>query len=345
MRSLLLGALMLLAGAAGAVPKTTHFFFDPVRLSSGTLPEGVIVSTKSIPGLVELLGGGTIYTSTPLQGDGSLGDPATLDPTENFQSQGIWSLEGNGANKEGLNLDYSGSGGPSAPNPGAIWYDSSLQSYWGRVSGMDVELVSGRRLVKIPALKGTAGTINKMEAVYVTGWDNANMVVEVELADNDNPAAFPPLGLADESFTNTTMGYVLISGIMLNINTNSFDESAPVWLDSTPGAMTKVRPSGISERVAVMGKVLKKNPATGQIIVRVNYADEAFPNVVPVDIYVTGRINGVLDQGVYTNVQLQSLVCPALPCRAWSSTDNDMYTATQASVAGAYRNQRLGTTP
>lgn len=57
-----------------------------------------------------------------------------------------------------------------------------------------------------------------------------------------------------------------------------------------------------------------------------------------------GGAPGITDYGVQSNSQLKLLACPALPCRAQSSTDFDIYTAT-ANAAGSWRNTRTGYAP
>lgn len=56
------------------------------------------------------------------------------------------------------------------------------------------------------------------------------------------------------------------------------------------------------------------------------------------------NINGVNDFGAKSNIDLRTLSCSILPCRAQSTTDFDIYTATGV-LAGQWRNSRLGTGP
>jgi hypothetical protein len=114
----------------------------------------------------------------------------------------------------------------------------------------------------------------------------------------------------------------------------------PIWLSSTPGVATDVRPSALNARVGVLGRVMRVHATQGEILVRVNYADEAFPNVVPVDITVTGRINGRLDQGVMTRAQICQLQCPAMPCTVYSSDSFEEFHSTSALTTGAYMSER-----
>lgn len=55
-------------------------------------------------------------------------------------------------------------------------------------------------------------------------------------------------------------------------------------------------------------------------------------------------IGGLTDIGARTSAQLRALACAILPCRAVSSTDFDVYTAT-GTATGQWRNSRLGTGP
>ena len=59
----------------------------------------------------------------------------------------------------------------------------------------------------------------------------------------------------------------------------------------------------------------------------------------------TMSVLGVTDYGAKSNAELQVLACPTLPCRAMSTTDYDLYSATGAAHAGDWRNSRTGVAP
>lgn len=342
MRYWITGCLLLLVGITYAVPRDTHFFFDPVRLSPGTLPEGVKISTANI-----LPGSPIVQTELPLFGNGSANEPVRLSSTTPWSSYATWTFKGT-PGTAGVNVNHQ-SANPSAPVQGDFWYDNSLKvlKYQDNTQTQTLGIaLIGLRLVEMPAIKGTAGTLNVGEVVYLTGYNIPGGTAEVELADADDLAKFPPIGVVNSAMTDSVAGTVLTEGMLAGIKTNygGWGVGSPLWLDTTAGVLTNIRPTALDARVAVIARVVRIHAALGEIWINPNYADEAFPNLIPVDIFITGRINGVLDQGALTQTQICALTCTVLPCRAWSTTDFDLYTATGTAIC-QYRNTRTGLGP
>jgi pectin methylesterase-like acyl-CoA thioesterase len=116
-----------------------------------------------------------------------------------------------------------------------------------------------------PARKATAGTINKGQPVaHVSAgasWLN------VEVADADDPALTPAIGLAFENITDTATARVLFTGRLQNVDTSMWNVNDPLYLSNTPGVLTNVRPSGANTAVQRIGEVTKKDAVTGEILV------------------------------------------------------------------------------
>jgi hypothetical protein len=111
--------------------------------------------------------------------------------------------------------------------------------------------------------KGSVGTLNVGEAVYIVGYDNANSVIECEVADNTSSGTMPALGVVSASATNSITGTVVVTGRLEGLNTNSYNVGDGLYV-STAGAITNVKPNGTAlvQRIAT---VVRKNPSNGII--------------------------------------------------------------------------------
>ncbi len=114
--------------------------------------------------------------------------------------------------------------------------------------------------------KGSPGTINVGEAVFISGFNIGQSVPEVELAENDVTASMPAIGLAFESITNSANTRVVISGRLSGaIDTSAFTAGDTIYISSTAGEVTATRPTAAGEQVQSMGLVLRSNASQGQL--------------------------------------------------------------------------------
>lgn len=151
-------------------------------------------------------------------------------------------------------------------------------------------------------LKGSVGTINAGQAVYITGWNVGNGVAEVELADADGAGTYPAIGIAAQSITNSAIGNVVVSGRITNLDTSGFAaDNDPVYLSATAGGLATAKPTGANDCVQKLGLVVNVNPALGVI-----------------DVIGAGRCNDVQNL-VYNHMS------------SASATDVALYTAINSS--------------
>jgi len=117
-----------------------------------------------------------------------------------------------------------------------------------------------------PARKGSAGTINKGQAVYVSGYNSGQGVIEVELADADSASAMPAVGLANESVTNSATGDIVTSGIVSGFNTSGFSAGDELYVSTTAGGLTNTKPTATAE-VQKVAIVLRSHASLGAVLV------------------------------------------------------------------------------
>jgi hypothetical protein len=75
-------------------------------------------------------------------------------------------------------------------------------------------------------------------------------------------------GVARDNIPNNSDGVVVTFGYARNINTNAFSEGDTLWLSTTPGDLTNVRPTQPAHGVHI-GWVVKKAGGDGSIFVEI----------------------------------------------------------------------------
>jgi len=111
-------------------------------------------------------------------------------------------------------------------------------------------------------------TITIGQVVYLFGATGNNPTVK--LADNSGDAtSAKSLGLVyDASINNGAQGLVITQGLITGVNTLAFAEGDALYLGSTPGSVTNVKPYA-PEHLVYIGVVVKSNVSAGEIFVRV----------------------------------------------------------------------------
>lgn len=113
--------------------------------------------------------------------------------------------------------------------------------------------------------KDSAGTINAGQVVYQSGYNVGQGVILVELADSDDASKMPALGIARDTFTNSASGTVVVTGTITGQNTASYSVGDQLYVDTTAGALTNVRPTSATTLVQKIGQVIRVNASNGVI--------------------------------------------------------------------------------
>lgn len=118
----------------------------------------------------------------------------------------------------------------------------------------------------IPVRKGSAGTINRGQPVYISGYNVGQQVIEVELASASSSVTMPALGLAGDTITNASNSFVVASGRLSGINTSSYTLKDGLYVSTSAGVLTNSRPTGsaLIQRIATVTRV---NASTGVLTV------------------------------------------------------------------------------
>ena len=122
--------------------------------------------------------------------------------------------------------------------------------------------------VLIEVQNASGSDIAKGSPVYVSGTD-ATGIPEVELADANGANTYPVIGLTSEIIANGTAGYVVISGKISGIDTDSAGYTAgdSLYLSETAGELTSTRPTAAGSQVQKVAIVVRRDATAGSIVV------------------------------------------------------------------------------
>lgn len=113
----------------------------------------------------------------------------------------------------------------------------------------------------------TGATLTDGQVVYVTG--STGNLPSVALASNNlESSSSVTFGVVTESIPQGADGFVTISGNVSGLNTLAFNEGDALYLGSTPGTFTNVKPVAPANLVLI-GYMIKKAGGNGSIFVKI----------------------------------------------------------------------------
>jgi len=144
--------------------------------------------------------------------------------------------------------------------------------------------------VTISAKKSTAGTINKGQPVYIVGYSSPDHTVE--LADADNAATMPSIGIASSTITDSAAGTVVMSGAISGLNTDTWAVGDELYVSTTAGALTNSKPTGATSAVQKVAQVVVDDVSVGRIQVFGAGRSNDVPNIAQDNLWI-GNSSGV----------------------------------------------------
>ena len=168
----------------------------------------------------------------------------------------------------------------SSTNTAEMSYDSNT----GVFSYVSPTTVTASNAVEMEVRNTTGATIAKGAAVYISG--HSGTAVLVELADANAPGKFPAIGLAAGAIPNNTDGLITIQGELAGIDTSAFSTNDIVYLSTTAGVITNVRPSSADHAVQNIGKVARAHGSLGIIIISGSGRANDVPNLDHLEVFI-----------------------------------------------------------
>jgi len=202
-----------------------------------------------------------------------------------------------------LNSDL-GSGTAATENAGIIvnrgaeanvyfrWNETGEYWEYGEADGTFIK-VSEASATIIQARNESGGTINFGQPVSVSGYSAGGERPLVELADADDPAQMPALGLALDTVSTGNNLRVATYGIITNANTGVFSVGQELYIDTVAGKLTGTRPSGDTVKVQKIGQVLRSHASAGTILIQGAGRSNDVPNLEDKHVFIGNTTNGV----------------------------------------------------
>ena len=235
-----------------------------------------------------------------------------------------------------VTLDFDTSLGVQDDDGKYPYYDETTQQF---ITSEEVN----HGTVIINGKKSTAGTIAKGLPVYLVGEDND--VVTVELADANGAGTIPVIGFTAEPLNDTESKHIMTFGKLTGVNTTNavttINPNGETWtinqalyISTTPGGLTNVRPTGASTAIQRVAKVLKVDATGGHLQVFNTFRTAGLPNVGSGNIWV-GDSDGYPQEEplcpfLLSNLQPTDIVAV---CR-WNGSSYDRYAIPASDFTG-----------
>jgi hypothetical protein len=146
------------------------------------------------------------------------------------------------------------------------------------------------------AVRNVSGVqLDKGTPVYISGYNLGQDKSEVELSDANVAITMPAIGLMESDLLNNTNGEVVASGVLKDFDTSMWDVGDVLYVSTTAGILTNIRPTGSGELVQAVAKVLRSNNINGRLLIQGAGRVNATPNdITLVDANTTFQDDGDL---------------------------------------------------
>lgn len=133
--------------------------------------------------------------------------------------------------------------------------------------------------IRFEAKNTSGGVINKGEAVYVTGV-SGDTKPTVSKAQANSASTMPAFGITAATLSNNQSGEIVTFGNITGVDTDSFNLTDTLYISAdTAGALTNSAPSGSTNLIQNIGKVIRKHADSGTIKVGGAGRTNATPNL------------------------------------------------------------------
>jgi hypothetical protein len=159
--------------------------------------------------------------------------------------------------------------------------------YWSDTDGtLNLVLKGGNVVSKvgeslhIRAYNNTGTAIQRGKVVYISGSQGQRLTIALADADTEFLSK-DTIGITAEDIADGAEGFVIIAGVIGNVNTNGMVDGATVFLSTTAGSYTTTAPNDPAHLV-ILGFVVKGNSSgAGSIYIKVDngYEIEELHNV------------------------------------------------------------------
>jgi hypothetical protein len=133
---------------------------------------------------------------------------------------------------------------------------------------------------RFPVKNTSGGSLTIGTPVYATGSVGASGATEVAAADASNSATMPCIGVLEATLANNASGFAVPLGMVRNLNTSAYSMNGVVYV-AAGGGLTPTRPTGTTELVQNIGRVVRVHASTGEILVMGPGRTNDVQNLIP----------------------------------------------------------------
>ncbi len=171
------------------------------------------------------------------------------------------------------------------------------------------------------ARKGSVGTINVGQVVYVSGFNAGTGFIEVELADADVSAEMPAVGIVENTITNTAEGEVVEVGELFSVDTSAFSVGDELYVSTTAGGLVSSPPTGEASAIQKIATVLRSNGPNGILEVVGAGRSNATPNLDSAAIFLGNSSNQSVPVDVTGDITISNTGVVAVTGAATNAID------------------------
>jgi len=155
------------------------------------------------------------------------------------------------------------------------------------------------------ATNNSGSTIAKGTPVYQSG--TAGQTIEITPAAANNSATMPAIGIVTADIANGATGVVSIGGRISHIDTSSYSDGQTLYIGAS-GGLVSSPPTGESNLIQNIAKVVKSNASSGSIIVTGAGRSNATPNLNDGNFFLGNASNQSVATDFDTAVEANSKV-------------------------------------
>jgi len=227
----------------------------PIDSQSITAASDTITSTNTINNISS--DADYLMTATPTISAGSDGQWLVLRNTGNF----VITLQDNGI-LGGSDVFHGGSNGTINPDDLAtLLYTAENGGGWEIQSHPNTQVSSNASSITVRASEALGSALLP---VYISGYNVGLSLMTVGIADQDDPAKMPSIGITISAISNNATGQIVTSGVIENVNTSAFSLNDALYV-SDSGTLTNTKPT--LDDIQAVARVSRSNASTGSVMV------------------------------------------------------------------------------
>jgi len=155
--------------------------------------------------------------------------------------------------------------------------------------------------IHVAAKNESGSTITKGTPVYISGQAGNGQDFTVDVADADDAAKMPAVGIMYADGANNTDVTIVTHGKFIGIDTSAFSVGDDLYISAT-GTLTATKPTGETAGIQKIAKVIRVHASSGQIYVMGASRTNATPNLDDGDIFIGNASNQAVTASLDTKI-------------------------------------------